>query len=161
MIDQVETSRRWLVVAATLTTVFLAITIAFWFFYNRTTAPGDATDPDQVAFGSRIYGRICASCHGADLAGQLGWEDPMKDGTRLAPAHNTKGKTWHHADRALFNVVKLGGEYLRSDGSISRMPAFQKKLTDEEIWAVIAFIKSSWPAAVQDAQQSVISEEDR
>lgn len=130
-----------------------------WYFQKGTVVPGDATDLDQVAFGSRIYSRICANCHGAGLDGQLGWEEPLKDGTRLAPAHSTEGKTWRRGDDALFEVVKVGGETLKPDGGVSRMPGFADKLTDPEIWAVIAFIKSTWPSNVQDAQQNAAADE--
>ena len=106
-----------------------------------------------MAFGSRVYGRICANCHGTELDGQLGWEEPLKDGTRLAPAHSADGGTWKHSDDSLFNVVKFGGESMKPDGGVSRMPGFDKKLTDEEIWAVIAFIKSTWPNSVQEQQR--------
>lgn len=129
-----------------------------WFFQDDTVVPGDATDLDQVAFGSRIYSRICANCHGTGLDGQLGWEEPLKDGTRLAPAHSAEGKTWRRGDQALFEVVKVGGETLKPDGGVSRMPGFGDKLTDDEIWAVIAFIKSTWPSSVQDAQQNAAAE---
>lgn len=117
--------------------------------------PGDAADLDQVAFGSRIYDRICANCHGAELDGQLGWKKPLKDGTRLAPAHSADGETWRYSDEKLFEVVKDGGETLKPDGGVSRMPGFGSKLTEDEIWAVIAFIKSTWPSNVQDAQQNI------
>ncbi len=33
------------------------------------------------------------------------------------------------------------------------MPAFADQLSDREIWAVLAFIKSRWPADIQPAQQ--------
>ena len=115
--------------------------------------PGDAKDVDQVAFGSRVYGRICANCHGSGLDGQLGWQQPLKDGTKLAPAHSKDGETWRKTDGTLFEVVKFGGETLKPDGKVSRMPSFEEKLTDAEIWAVIAFIKSTWPEDVQDAQR--------
>ena len=81
----------------------------------------------------------------------------MQDGTRLAPAHNTNGETFHHSDEDLFQVVKFGGDYLKPDGGTSRMPAFEKKLTDDEIWSVIAFIKSNWPVDLQKAQQNIVS----
>ena len=132
-----------------------------WFFQDGTVVPGDATDLDQVAFGSRIYSRICANCHGAGLDGQLGWEEPLKDGTRLAPAHSAEGKTWRRGDQALFEVVKVGGETLKPDGGVSRMPGFGDKLTDDEIWAVIAFIKSTWPSSVQEAQQNAAAEQSK
>jgi len=126
---------------------------AYWYLQEDYATPGDAADLDQVAFGSRVYGRICANCHGSGLDGQLGWEEPLKDGSRLAPAHSTEGETWRKGDDTLFEVVKFGGETLRPDGKITRMPGFEEKLTDDEIWAVIAFIKSTWPTDVQEAQK--------
>jgi len=32
------------------------------------------------------------------------------------------------------------------------MPAFGGTLSDEEIWAVLAYIKSSWPQEIRKAQ---------
>lgn len=119
---------------------------------------GDASDLDQVAFGSRVYSRICSNCHGSELDGQLGWQQPLKDGTRLAPAHSADGETWRRTDDTLFQVVKFGGETLMTDGGTSRMPGFGNKLTEEEIWAVIAFIKSTWPTSVQEAQREAEAE---
>jgi len=128
-----------------------------WFWQEQAVVSGDASDQDQVAFGGRVYGRICANCHGSGLDGQLGWQQPLKDGTRLAPAHNTDGQTWRYSDEELFEAVKLGGEYLKQDGGTSRMPAFENKLTDDEIWSVIAFIKSNWPTETLEAQQGVVA----
>lgn len=132
---------------------------AAWHFQSGKVVPGDATDLDQVAFGSRIYSRICANCHGTELDGQLGWEKPLKDGTRLAPAHSSEGETWRRGDDALFDVVKDGGETLKPDGGVSRMPGFGDKLTEHEIWAVIAFIKSTWPSTVQEAQKNAAADQ--
>lgn len=155
-----DRSGRRLALAAFM--VLAVSTIAaggFWYFQNDMAIPGDASDLDQVAFGSRVYSRICANCHGTEMNGQLGWEEPLRDGTRLAPAHSTEGETWHRTDEALYEVVKFGGESLKSDGKVSRMPGFEKKLTDAEIWAVIAFIKSTWPADIQEQQQNVAVDE--
>lgn len=127
---------------------------AYWYFKEDVVIPGDASDLDQVAFGSRVYSHICANCHGAKLDGQLGWKEPLKDGTRLAPAHSDKGETWRLSDQKLFEIVKDGGETMKPDGGVSRMPGFGKKLTDDEMWAVIAYIKSTWPSDVQEAQQN-------
>ena len=124
-----------------------------WYLQNEKAVPGDASDLDQVAFGSRVYSRICANCHGTELDGQLGWEKPLRDGTRLAPSHSVDGYTWRYTDENLFEVVKFGGETLKPDGGSSRMPGFSEKLTDGEIWAVIAFIKSTWPTNIQEKQR--------
>ena len=59
----------------------------------------------------------------------------------------------------MLEVIKFGGETLKPDGGVSRMPGFSEKLTEEEIWAVIAFIKSTWPSDVLEAQQSTTSDQ--
>jgi mono/diheme cytochrome c family protein len=64
-----------------------------------------------------------------------------------APPHDATGHTWHHPDSALFGITKEGlspGKYAPR-GYQSDMPAFGGVLTDEEIWAVLAYIKSTWP----------------
>ena len=35
----------------------------------------------------------------------------------------------------------------------SDMPAFKSVLTDQQIWAVIAFIKNSWPTEIRMRQE--------
>ncbi|MGI9491813.1 MAG: c-type cytochrome [Geminicoccaceae bacterium] len=147
--------RRSLAIGVCTAGIAVLLLAGIWFWPRQAFIPGDPSDRDQVAFGSRVYGRICANCHGTGLDGQLGWQQPLKDGTRLAPAHNTDGQTWRYSDEALFEVVKFGGDYDKPDGGISRMPAFENKLTDDEIWSIIAFIKSHWPTEVLEAQQSV------
>lgn len=37
----------------------------------------------------------------------------------------------------------------------SDMPAFQGLLPDEDIWAVLAYIKSTWPPEIRRAQAEV------
>lgn len=147
-----RSGRRWVLPVLAIAGLGAVAAAAAWYMQDRTAIPGDPADLDQVAFGSRIYARICANCHGAELDGQLGWEQPLKDGTRLAPAHSAEGETWQRSDDLLFEVVKVGGETLKPDGGVSRMPGFGEKLTADEIWAVIAFIKSTWPTSVQEAQ---------
>ena len=159
--NDTKSGRRTALLALLLLVVGGGAGAAYWSVQDDAVIPGDASDLDQVAFGSRIYDRICANCHGAELDGQFGWEQPLKDGTRLAPAHSTEGKTWRRADETLFEVVTLGGETLKPDGTKSRMPGFGEKLTEDEIWAVIAFIKSTWPTDLQEAQQNASASESK
>ncbi len=35
------------------------------------------------------------------------------------------------------------------------MPAFERNLTDREIWAVLAYIKSRWPAGIRQRQEAI------
>lgn len=104
--------------------------------------PGDA---GRVALGERVYAQHCASCHGAKLEGQPNWRSRLANDRRPAPPHDETGHTWHHPDRMLFAITKNGlvPPYAPA-GYESDMPAFGGKLSDDEIWAVLAFIKSRW-----------------
>lgn len=106
-----------------------------------------------AAEGEPIYAEFCASCHGADLEGQPNWRTPLPSGGLPAPPHDETGHTWHHADRQLFALTKFGGQSSAPAGFQSNMPAFADRLTDREIFAVLAYIRSRWPSAIQDRQR--------
>jgi mono/diheme cytochrome c family protein len=117
--------------------------------------PGDAGDQRQIALGREVYAQYCASCHGASLEGQPNWKQPLPGGGMPAPPHDATGHTWHHADDLLFTIVKEGGQAGSPPGYVNLMPAFGGQLSDEEIWAVLAYIKSTWPPDVRAVQQDV------
>ena len=107
----------------------------------------------QIAQGQAIYAQHCASCHGAKLEGQPGWKERKPDGRMPAPPHDASGHTWHHADRDLFLITKKGPGAV-VPGYQSDMPGFEGVLSDEEIRAVLAFIKESWPKTERDYQEA-------
>jgi len=113
----------------------------------------DPNDPAQVALGEKLYAAQCASCHGEDLQGQLDWQSRRADGTYPAPPHDETGHTWHHADALLFDYTKRGGAVVIGGNFKSSMPGFGDHLTDDEIRAVIAFIKSTWPSQIRQRQE--------
>ncbi len=121
------------------------------------SARADSDDPEQVARGTRIYAQSCASCHGARLEGQGDWRSPNPDGTYPAPPHDADGHTWHHPDSLLFRYTKLGGREALKDvpGVKSAMPGFGDGLSDQDIWDVLAFIKSHWPERAREYQRAV------
>lgn len=112
----------------------------------------DATNTQAVAQGEKIYAAQCASCHGKNLEGEPDWRVAKADGTLPAPPHNDSGHTWHHADQLLFDYTKKGGQALTPEGFKSAMPAFGDKLSDEQIWQVLSFIKSRWSLEAQIRQ---------
>lgn len=112
---------------------------------NPALATVDQSDPKVIMQGSLLYDTNCASCHGKNLEGQPNWQVKNDDGTLPAPPHDKDGHTWHHDDGLLFNYTKDGGASLGIDGFVSGMPPFRDSLTDDEIWSVLAFIKSTWP----------------
>lgn len=113
----------------------------------------DADDPAQVALGETIYKTNCAFCHGVRLEGQPDWKSRLPDGTMPAPPHDDTGHTWHHPDQQLFDYTKLGGGAVVPPPFESGMPGFGESLSDEEIWAVLAFIKSRWSLRNREFQQ--------
>ena len=115
----------------------------------------DPTDQERVVLGRTVYGDQCASCHGADLQGQDNWRARNADGTLPAPPHDRTGHTWHHPDRFLFDYTRRGGAAMGIPGFKSAMPGFREILKDGEIRAVLAYIKSRWPASVLARQRQI------
>jgi len=108
--------------------------------------------PEQLARGKQVYAAHCAACHGAKLEGQPNWRERLPNGKFPAPPHDATGHTWHHADELLFNITKHGIEPYAPPGHQSDMPAFGKQLSDDDIRAVLAFIKSTWPEETRKLQ---------
>ncbi len=117
------------------------------------SGPADPTDARAVAAGEAIYLPHCASCHGTQLEGQPNWREALPDGGHPAPPHDGRGHTWRHADAPLFEATKFGGSFSAAPGTVSHMPAFEHVLSDDEIWAAIAYVKSHWPAALLARQR--------
>lgn len=107
--------------------------------------------------GKAIYADHCAACHGASLEGQPNWRERLANDRLPAPPHDETGHTWHHADALLIDIITNGlvpGK-TAPEGYESDMPAFKDTLSDEEIVAVLAYIKTSWPARALDWQKQV------
>ncbi|WP_342586310.1 MULTISPECIES: c-type cytochrome [unclassified Leisingera] len=111
----------------------------------------------DLSRGEELYGEHCASCHGVNLEGQEDWQSPDGDGVLRAPPHDRTGHTWHHDDALLFSYTKFGGKAallsMGVTGVISGMPGFEDTLSDQDVWDVLAFIKSTWPERLQEAQK--------
>jgi mono/diheme cytochrome c family protein len=125
--------------------VALAAAAALWTF-----GPGDG----EIAAGRALYAEHCASCHGANLEGQPNWQEPLPNGRMPAPPHDGSGHTWHHPDEVLFRITREGVSAV-VPGYDSDMPAFQGVLSDDDIRAVLAFIKSTWSERARSYQQAV------
>lgn len=112
----------------------------------------------DIVAGQSLYADNCASCHGANLEGQPNWRSLDAEGVLPAPPHDGTGHTWHHDDALLFEYTKLGGaaalEVRGVAGFKSGMPAFDETLTDDEIWNILAYIRSTWSEREQEAQAS-------
>jgi len=130
---------------------------AAWSAWEGATATSkaDPDNPAQVALGARVYAEGCASCHGKNLEGEPNWRVRKPNGRNPAPPHDYRGHTWRHADDELFGMVKQGFAAYAPPGYQTDMMGFADKLSDEEIWAVIAFIKSKWPPEFREYQANI------
>jgi mono/diheme cytochrome c family protein len=116
----------------------------------------DADDPAQVALGQQVYVDTCASCHGENLEGQPDWRMRLENGRLPAPPHDATGPTWHHPDEQLFGMTKVGiATFAGLPDYETDMPAYEGALSDAEIWAVLAYIKSTWPPKIRARQESI------
>lgn len=115
-----------------------------------------ADDLVVVQAGEKIYQAQCASCHGRYLEGQPDWRTRDANGFLPAPPHDATGHTWHHADDLLFEITKYGPSVVINDDSYkTTMPAYQNILSDEDIVAVLSFIKNTWPEEQRSWQEEV------
>ena len=120
-----------------------------------SSALGVMPEDVDLAAGEALYAENCAACHGANLEGQDDWQSPGEDGRLPAPPHDETGHSWHHGDQVLFEYTKLGGRKLMAAQGMefdSGMPGFGDQLSDQEIWNILGYIKSTWPERVQEMQ---------
>ena len=133
-------------VASGLTAVtgllFIALTLSGACNKNSLeTEPGAAADArgsgvsasgspqDALARGAELYVVNCQLCHG-DREGQ--------GATPGAGPHNESGHTWHHPDAQLKEAIFNGKK------GLGLVPPFNDKLTEQEVDAILAYIKTWW-----------------
>lgn len=135
--------------------VVLAI-VALTYYEGRPSADRqyglfEPDDPEIVARGELVYSEHCASCHGVDLQGEENWRQRKPDGRLPAPPHDETGHTWHHPDQQLFDITKHRfAELSGLTDHESDMPVYGDILSDEEIVAVLSYIKSRWPQELRE-----------
>lgn len=112
----------------------IAVAIAYW----PSSTPEGATYPTYpeglVAEGETYYQANCATCHGTDGAG---------DARAGIPALNGSMHAWHHPDSQIASLIRQGGV---------QMPAIGPDWSDEDITAVLAYIKQWWTPEQRAAQ---------
>jgi len=131
---------------------------AFYWWRGSDVPRIDPDDKAQVAEGQVVYRAQCARCHGVNLEGQPDWKERQANGRLPAPPHDPSGHTWHHPDRDLFGIAKHGLAPYAPPGYQSDMPAFDGVLSDEQIAAVLAYIKSTWPGDIRERQARINAE---
>lgn len=112
-------------------------------------------DARVVTQGRAIYEKNCAVCHGGNLEGEANWRNRSPEGLLPAPPHDESGHTWHHSDEDLFRTTKYGVRAIVGGDYQTKMPIYDGVLSDEEIIAVLSYIKSRWPPHIQTRQSAL------
>lgn len=87
------------------------------------------SSPEMIATGDRLFNIACKSCHGTD-----GY------GTRMAPALNNLTFLAETPDAAIYQIIAAGIQD-------TLMPAWGTRLTDQDMQALVAFLRSLEPTA--------------
>jgi len=114
--------------------------LAFVALLGGCRPPAPTPNPALVQRGEVLYNTHCLSCHG-------GREGRPPD--PYAPPHTTAGHTWHHPDGQLKEIILNG---LTGRGT---MPAFRGVLSEEDVEAILAYIKTWWGPAERAYQAEV------
>jgi mono/diheme cytochrome c family protein len=107
---------------------------------NTAVAPLPTLGVQNVESGSVLFAQYCAACHGAELQGAANWKVRLSNGSLPPPPHDDSGHTWHHPDPVLLSIVTNGGDPAYN----GVMPGFAETLTDDQMAAILDFIKSQW-----------------
>ena len=102
-------------------------------------------DPEKIKRGEAVYRANCANCHGPNGEATPGWRNPGADGRYPPPPLDGSAHAWHHSTETLETMIRVG-----SPAAIGGMPAWDGKLTNQQIDDVIVWIKSLWPDEVYD-----------
>ncbi len=101
-------------------------------------------DPEKIKRGATVYRVNCASCHGPNAEATPNWREQGADGRYPPPPLNGSAHDWHHSTATLEKMIREGSP------GIGGMPAWNGKLTNQEIDDVIVWIKSLWPDEIYD-----------
>lgn len=108
--------------------------------------PARQNDPAVLSLGQAVFQQHCSGCHGAQAQGDPNWRKRKPDGKYPPPPLNGSGHAWHHSRAMLHEMIRTGSRPGEGD-----MPAWQGKLTGDEIDAVISWFQSLWPDQVYAA----------
>ena len=106
----------------------------------NNTPPRPTIDFATLIKGGKLFRNNCARCHGQLGQGHPHWNKADANGKYPPPPLNGTGHTWHHPEKVLKQIIRDG------TGSLGgNMPAWKGKLSDEDIDAILEWIKAQWP----------------
>ena len=105
---------------------------------NLAEANPLALDPSAITKGAALYGEKCGACHGENAEGQ----DPfpsLVDDVFLGVKGDMSDAAYAAMIRGGSDVKQALGRPGLADGG---MPAFSGELSDQDVWSIVAFLRS-------------------
>ncbi len=112
---------------------------------HSTTMIKQNFNSEQIMRGEKVYVANCMGCHGPNGVGTPDWRKPNSDGKYPPPPLDGTAHAWHHSTDVLKKTILKG-----TPPEIGSMPAWEGKLTEQQIDDVIVWIKSLWPVEIYD-----------
>ncbi len=131
--------------ATRLTFVVLGLILASTRLGLAGSPDGSGDSAELIARGGELFTRRCAICHGNDLEGkshEIGSGERRR--TVKVPSLRERRWRWLDPQTAISNIVKHGEKKHPLPSSEFKMPAFGIVLSDDDIAAVAAYLKSIW-----------------
>lgn len=98
-------------------------------------APAPAAQGDPKT-GRELYNKWCVSCHGVGGKG----DGPAAANLPVKPGNHADGTRMNAlTDTYLFTIIKQGGQAVQKS---QMMPPWGTQLKDQQIWDVIAYVRS-------------------
>jgi mono/diheme cytochrome c family protein len=101
-----------------------------------TIVPLTATSQTAPVTGKEIFEQMCAGCHGTRGDGGAGQKSGF---VPRVPTLANKEYMNSVPDDYLVLIIQKGGEYM---GKMSSMPAWEKRLSEQQIRDVVAHIRT-------------------
>ena len=94
---------------------------------------GNSNVDSMASLGESVFNKNCVSCHGVKGQGLAAdWKVKDANGNYPPPPLNGTAHTWHHSPEQLLYTINKGGTEMGG-----QMPAFEKRLTEEDKKALI------------------------
>ena len=118
-------------------------------YYVTQTGPGNSCESiDSLEINVSVTGLLAPTTNNSSpvfcVIDNLLVGDLDVNGNYPPPPLNGTAHTWHHSPEQLLYTINKGGTEMGG-----QMPAFEKRLTEEEKKALIDYMYSLWPKEIQ------------
>lgn len=130
------------IVFGVITAAIAILALVIFYPSGENKAELSTVSQEVLLYGESLYEASCASCHGADGAG---------NNQTQVPALNGSMHSWHHNDDYLINKIRYGGINMPAVGA-------NEGWTDVDVEAALTYFKQWWTGQQRKVQQGSIGE---